>query len=391
MNYLPVLFGYHATGLGNSHVPLSLCTYWEQSGRPVRLYVPSAESDLSQPWLIPVMGGIRKKLVYRFAADAAPGRITEKYFLARENNAPTLYLWAGLSLEIFEECKQAGARIIIERINCHQASTLRILEAAADRYGFPAPAGYTPQDIARENRKLELCDAVFCPSPMVRASMLENKVPEHKLLSTSYGWAPERFPRRQDPVPINGRPVFLFVGTLCLRKGIPLLLQAWEKADLDAELILCGGMDPEFSDYLTPRLQGKNITYVPYTTDIGQLFKQADIFVFPTLEEGGPMVTYEAMAHAIPPLVTAMGAGAVVEDGINGCVLPDDDPLAWAQAMTRMLEDKNLRIQLGERARDRAELFTWENVAARRARLLEEKFPGLWQDPSTKNPGDHRP
>ena len=111
---------------------------------------------------------------------------------------------------------------------------------------------------------------------------------------------------------------------------------------------------------------------------MGQIYSQADVFVFPSLEEGGPMVTYEAMAHGIPPLVTAMGGGAIVQDGVNGMVLPDTDIGAWVTAMREIAENRQKRIELGKNAQQRAQDFTWKNVAEQRAKLLETKYPELW-------------
>ena len=90
------------------------------------------------------------------------------------------------------------------------------------------------------------------------------------------------------------------------------------------------------------------------------------------------MVTYEAMAHGIPPLVTAMGGGAIVQNELNGLVLPDMDIDAWAQAMTLMAENPVKRAELGRCAKERAQHFTWKRVAAQRAALLEKRYPSLW-------------
>ena len=378
MNYLPVLFGYHASGLGNSHVPMSLCRYWDREHLPVRLYVPSVDDIAATSWIIPAARGIRKKLLYRFGGADAPQQAVIKKFKAKESGARIVYLWAGLPLEVFSYFKKQGAAIVVERINCHQGTSREILLRSYQQLGLAHSCPITDADIAVENEKLAMVDAIFCPSPMVYKSMLSNNVPAEKLLSTSYGWAPSRFPDRKKRPPVQDRPVFLFVGTLCIRKGIPLLLEAWKRADIDGELILCGGMDEEVKTNFHDLLQGKNIRYIPYTNTIGDLYSQAHVFVFPTLEEGGPMVTYEAMAHGIPPLVTAMGAGAVARDGEDGIVLPDDDPDVWAEALTAMATNVALRQSMGKTAERRAREFTWEKVAAGRARLLREKFPDLW-------------
>jgi len=376
--HLPVLFGYHASNLGNSHVPLSLCRHWRASGRSVRLTVPSAEEHLSFPWLQPAMAGLKKRIAYRFGSKTYPRQAAERLFFQTASGSPAVYLWAGLSLEIFKCFKAIGTRIIIERINCHQATARRILKEAYTLWKFDWLDTISNDRIAEENEKLALADAVFCPSPMVAESMRENGVAEEKLLPTSYGWAPERFPNADLPGTDNPRPVFLFVGTLCVRKGIPLLLEAWRRAGIDGDLILCGSVDPEITKHFGHQIESLRVRHVPYTKDVGKFFRQADVFVFPTLEEGGPMVTYEAMAHGLVPLVTKMGAGAVTQDGINALVLPDNQPDDWAEAMAAMADDPELRRRIGEQARIRACQFTWSKVAEQRAVLLEEKFPNLW-------------
>ena len=379
MKYLPVLFGYHASNIGNSHVPISLCRYWNESGRPSTLTVPSTDDSLTWPWLNPAMRGIRKSLIYKLGNRTQPRVLTEELFSRSESSSSPVYLWAGLSLDIFESFSHKGARIIIERINCHQATSRKILQGASIYRGEKLSETITDEQIAEENRKLVLADSIFCPSPMVRKSMLENGVPEEKLMESSYGWAPERFPAISESPRGKQGPIFLFAGTICMRKGILLLLEAWKRAGISGELILCGAIDPQLRTLLEKDLGANNIHHIAYTRDIGEIYRMADVFVFPSLEEGGPMVTYEAMAHGIPPLVTSMGGGAIVQDGINGIVLPDLDIDAWATAMTELAENRQKRIELGQKARERALQFTWKNVAERRALMLEQRYPELWK------------
>ena len=378
MTNLPVLFGYEASNIGNSHVPLSLCRHWSERGMGVRLTVPGAVHGIGYPWLRTAIKGIRQKMIYKFGTAAHARGLAEKLFLKHEWQSPVVYLWAGLSLDIFDAFHELGSHIVMERINCHRRTSWRILEAAAEKWGIPYESNRQEKEAVNEDRKLQLADAIFCPSPMVRKSMLENGVEESKLFSTSYGWAPERFPDRS---PIEGtrrRPVFLFAGSICLRKGIPLLLEAWKKARLDAELVLCGNIAPEIREHLPAIESYPNVRHVAYTHDMGLLYRNADVFVFPSLEEGGPMVTYEAMAHGLPCLVTAMGGGAAIPDGSFGTVLPEMDVDAWADAMTSMAADPDLRAKAGMRARQRAEQFAWKNVADQRAMLLKQRYPLLW-------------
>lgn len=379
MKHLPVLFGYHASNLGNSHVPLSLCRYWNESGRQATLTVASADDAFAFPWVTPALKGIKKGLVYKLGERMQPKQMTEALFFRKESASSPVYLWAGLSLDIFERFSQRGTKIVLERINCHRATSRRIILSACEHWNEAVPETFSDSQIAEENRKLELSDAVFCPSPMVRKSMIDNGVPEAKLMQTSYGWAPARFPSIDAPRQENAEPVFLFTGTLCIRKGVLLLLEAWKKAKIRGKLLLCGGVYSDIEAAMERHRDTPNIEHIAYTKDIGEVYRRADLFVFPSLEEGGPMVTYEAMAHGIPPLVTAMGAGAVMRDGVDGLALPDFDVDAWAAAMMEMAENREKRAEMGRNARERAAEFTWKEVAARRAGLLEARYPDLWK------------
>lgn len=378
MNSLPVLFGYNVDGIGNSSVPFSLCKHWNNAGKESRLYAPSSDHHLTFPWLKPAMGSVRKKVVYRFGKDTSPKEIAESFFFKKEKNSRHVYLWAALSLEIFQKLKDQNTHIIVERINCHQRTAKTILDQMYDQMGFDPDHNITDESIALENAKLSLADAIFCPSPMVYDSLVENGVDGSKLLPTSYGWSPGRFPDYDRQKRKNVKPKFLFVGTLCVRKGVPLLLQAWEKSNIDAELILCGNMDKIIQQQFGHYFDRDDVHHIPFSRDIGQYYSQADVFVLPTLEEGGPMVTYEAMAHGVVPLVTKMGAGSIVTDKKNGLIMPDNDVDLWTQAL-RALNDNSLkRMELARAAQERALQFTWENVAAQRAKLLKEKLPTLW-------------
>jgi glycosyltransferase involved in cell wall biosynthesis len=378
MKHLPVLFGYHASNIGNSHIPLSLCRFWNESGRPATLTVPGTEPAFDYPWLYPVTSGLAKSALYKLTTPQQSRALTETVFFKRESSSSPVYLWAGLSLDIFRRFSEKGAKIIIERINCHRSASRSILSHAADLWNMPMTEPFPQEEIDEENSKLEIADAIFCPSPMVRKSMLDQHVDESKLLPSSYGWAPERFPSVSAEKPVNHKPVFLFAGTICMRKGIPLLLEAWKRAALDAELLLCGRIDEPMRQLVVQSMTSGTVRHIAYTHDIGQVYRTADAFVFPSLEEGGPMVTYEAMAHAVPPLVTAMGAGAIAEDGKNGIILPDLDPDAWAAALADIAENPEKRMQLGAAAKERAKEFTWKNVAAQRAELLQQRYPQLW-------------
>jgi glycosyltransferase involved in cell wall biosynthesis len=97
---------------------------------------------------------------------------------------------------------------------------------------------------------------------------------------------------------------------------------------------------------------------------IHEEFAAADVFVLPSLAEGSAEVTYEALAAGVP-VVTTVAAGSVVRDGVEGRIVPERDPEALADAIARIVEDRDRRARMSVAARERARDYTWERYGER--------------------------
>jgi glycosyltransferase involved in cell wall biosynthesis len=84
---------------------------------------------------------------------------------------------------------------------------------------------------------------------------------------------------------------------------------------------------------------------------VQRLLEQTDIFLLPSLSEGVPMAILEAFSFGIPVIATAVNSiPEVVQDGRNGLLIPPGDLQALVAAMTRLLDDADLRHRLGQQA-----------------------------------------
>jgi glycosyltransferase involved in cell wall biosynthesis len=101
------------------------------------------------------------------------------------------------------------------------------------------------------------------------------------------------------------------------------------------------------------------------------VYQQADVFTFPTIEEGSALVTYEALACGLP-VVTTPNAGSVVRDGVEGLLVPIRNVEALAAALECLRADERLRREMGRAARARAEEFTWDGYGETLARVLRQ-------------------
>lgn len=96
-----------------------------------------------------------------------------------------------------------------------------------------------------------------------------------------------------------------------------------------------------------------------------QVWRESDLFVFPTYQEALPYALLESMAARTPPLVSRVGAiPDVVEDGIHGLFVPSRNPRALADAICRLDDDRELIRRMGESGRQRiVNFYTVDRLA----------------------------
>jgi glycosyltransferase involved in cell wall biosynthesis len=155
----------------------------------------------------------------------------------------------------------------------------------------------------------------------------------------------------------------LFAGRLEREKGVPVLLDAWRRADLGGNAVLAlAGAGP-----ITPRGAGAvTLGHVPRERLPG-LYAAADCLVLPsiptaTFTEPWGLVCNEAMHQGTPVIASeAVGAvaGGLVRDGRNGLVVPAGDAAALAARLGALARAPELRARLGASAREDVGRFTY--------------------------------
>ncbi len=164
-----------------------------------------------------------------------------------------------------------------------------------------------------------------------------------------------------------------------LRKNIVGLLEGFSRTPRLRErlnLVVVGGMDHRAEAIREAvrctRLEAAVVFpgHVPLE-DLRVLYSSCALFAFPSLYEGFGMPVLEAMACGAP--VVCSKASSLPEVVGDAALLVDPrDPEAWAQAMTRVFEDANLRDDLRRRGALRVKAFSWEQSARNLLRVYQE-------------------
>ena len=283
------------------------------------------------------------------------------------DGADTVYGFNGAALEIFQYAKRNGMRTILEQTDAPVAVEEALLGEERQRWEGWEFEGARPEDwrpmADREAAEWRLADLIVCGSEYVREGVRTQSGPIERCAVVPYG-AKREFFRTGPRVPARRELHVLFVGTVCLRKGVPYLMQAAQR--LLSKPVVFRVVGPiQVADHAVAEL-GRFVELagpVPRSA-IAREYDWADVLVLPSISEGSANVCYEGLAAWLP-VITTPNSGSVVRDGQEGYIIPIRDGATLAERIGRLAADRKLLRQLSENAAARAREFTWERYAER--------------------------
>ena len=367
-----VLMPLPLNGNGVGYTCSSLASGMADRDFRVMIVTPRSRWPLPTVEVVETLPSWARYLPYSWVRDRAAEGIERKFLRSVDKfkSRRAAYLWPDATINTVLELKRRGFLIFREQFNCHTGTAKEILDHAYERLGTAPRHGITDAMVQRETEISEALDYIFCPSQNVEDSLLENGVPAQKCLQSTYGWDPARLSGSHAALPPVAGITAIFIGAICVRKGAHLLLDYWAKSGIRGRLVLAGEMDPVIKEKCASLLARDDVIVFDFFKDVGALYRSADVFVFPSLEEGSPLVTYEACSSALPVLTTKMGAGRIVRHGREGFVLDPYDASGWIEALRRLAEDSEARKNMGVAASERAQQFMWPDVARRRRQQI---------------------
>jgi len=231
-----------------------------------------------------------------------------------------------------------------------------------------------PFFIAREEAEYEQADAIAVPSSFSLRSFVEMGVPEEKIQRIPYGVRLDRFQRVGEPPADEFR--VLFAGTVSLRKGIPYLLEAFQKLrHPHKRMRLVGPVSAEMKS-LFPRFDMVNIEVIGRVpqSKMAEYMSTSHVTVLPSVEDGFGLVLGQAMACGCPLISsTHTGGEDLFRDGVEGFLVPIRSSEAIAERLQQLADDPALQQRMSEAALHRVQqLGGWADYGEAWEKLLKQ-------------------
>ena len=259
-----------------------------------------------------------------------------------KNGNHTVFAYSYAAEEIFKFAKGRGWRTVLGQIDPGPAEERIVAgldksSSIKHKHWEPAPADYWK----RWRNECALADQIVVNSDWSRDALKEEGVRGEKIhvipvayeSSTDVGSLQRLYPRAFS----SERPLrVLFLGQINLRKGVGELLEAVELlSGENVEFWFVGPTQIDVPQSLRMHPQVRWFGVAPRVA-VSSYYRDADVFIFPTLSDGFGLTQLEAQAWKLP-VVASRYCGEVVRDEFNGVILEEVSGRAIADALLRLL------------------------------------------------------
>ncbi len=168
------------------------------------------------------------------------------------------------------------------------------------------------------------------------------------------------------------------VGRYSYQKGLDRLLEAWSRCPKANgwRLLLVGEgeLRGELEEQIRDLGLEDSVQLTGAVRDMDAVYRQASVLALSSRYEGLPMVLLEAQAYGIPAVAFTCPCGPrdVLEDGVDGRLVEDGDVEGFASALRELMENDELRKQMGAAAYRRAARWDKETIMQEWEKLLGE-------------------
>lgn len=230
-------------------------------------------------------------------------------------------------------------------------------------------------------------DHIFVVSEYLKNWLVkEYKIDPHKITVIYNGIEKEIKPTKKDlhlikKYHLKNKTILLNLGLLDSRKNILFLVEVFEKLisrDQSLVLFFCGkgNQKQALKKLVDQRKLNKNIFILDpvYGKKKNAIFNLADIFLFPSLNEGFGLVAAEAMS-AKKPVIGSDNTSIIelIDDGRTGYLAKTNDVNDWVAKTEKLINNQSLRLRMGLNGFNKAKnTYTWKKVAERTLKVYRD-------------------
>jgi starch synthase len=285
-------------------------------------------------------------------------------WITRQPQAPAaIYAYEDGARESFRAARSRGIRTVYELPIAYWRYAREIFEE--ERELAPEWA-MTLEGLVDSDRKLAMKDEelALADHVMVASSFVETSLKSYGHLSATVDVVPYGAPftgkRSASPRTDTSHLRVLYVGSLGQRKGLSYLFDAMRLVGPSATLTLVGARPSADCAPLRAGLDRHDWKgSLPHNAVLDTMADH-DVLVFPSILEGFGLVILEAMSQGLPVITTPNTAGPMlIEDGVDGFIVPIRDSEAIADRILRLFQDPALLRAMSVRAEEKAAIFSW--------------------------------
>jgi glycosyltransferase involved in cell wall biosynthesis len=164
----------------------------------------------------------------------------------------------------------------------------------------------------------------------------------------------------------------MWLGQVILRKGIQYLVEAARELQVrDIRVVVVGPVNISAEAAASAP---SNVTFTGRVTRdrAVAMYREADVFVLPTISDGFAITQIEAMAQGLPVIATPR-CGNVVTQGVDGLIVPAGESVGLARAIARLDDDRDLLRSMSAAALLKSRQFTLDHYAERLEREVAKR------------------
>jgi len=270
-------------------------------------------------------------------------------------DADILWGFNGDTLEVAKKIKKNNKFFILDRACPHINYQQRILEEESKKISYVFEK-HSQKSLNKYIQEYNLADLIVVPSNYSANTFRKEFNKKIRILPLDVNL--KRGIKNQKKYEIIGNPDAFRVGVVggsFIRKGLIYLLRAIDLIGIDDVQLLIRApknnilVHKESFDICMRR----NIKFVPHIDDINDFYKNLDIFVLPSIDEGFGMVAYEALRNGVP-LIASNHVGSIdgMKDGHDALIFESGNFEHLREQMYKLYKDKSLRARIGQNGRN---------------------------------------